>query len=198
MGWIWSSSSPPSSAMERSPPSEPQAEVPRSKQLSRDELAERELQSFLKQLEADARPSSTKYNRVPKQVPSSPSHSTSSHEPLSEQLLPTSMSCRETFDSAFYCQSFGGQFNNLYRYGSVRDCSEIWSDFWFCMKTRSYSNNEKERKIKQRYREKERRKYGRDEVGKSSEDVWKSRDKKVEWGEEFKVPYSDFTNTNEE
>ena len=103
------------------------------------------------------------------------------------------MSCREAFDAAFYCTSLGGQFNNLYRYGTVGSCSENWSDFWFCMRTRGYGKAEKEARIMARYRDKERRKYGGDELGKSSEDVWKSRDRKVEWGETFNAPFPDIT-----
>ena len=57
------------------------------------------------------------------------------------------------------------------------------------MRTRSRGDGEKQELIRARYREKERRKYGGDEVGKSSEDVWKSRVRKVAWGEAFNVPF---------
>jgi len=200
MGWLWSTSTAVTPATSQgnaiaSPQSESQPslasqQTPSSKPLTQEELAEKELQSFLQEIEADTRPSSTKYNRVPRQPPPpDASHSTTSNEPLSEQLLPTTMSCREAFDAAFYCNSLGGQFNNLYRYGTVGSCSETWSDFWFCMRTRSYGDKEKQKLIKARYRDKEKRKYGRDEIGKSSEDVWKSRDRKVEWGEAFNTPF---------
>ncbi|KAI9651384.1 hypothetical protein NHQ30_001426 [Ciborinia camelliae] len=211
MGWF--SSSTPSAekpASPASPASETPVPVPlptsstptpRTEPPSRDEIAEQELNSLLRELEADTHSSSTKYNRVPRNGPLEPSRPQSStqtspqndpSEPLSQQLLPTTMSCRTAFDAAFYCQSFGGQFNNLYRYGNARDCSESWSDFWFCMKTRTYADNEKAKLIKARWIEKEKRKYGdpgdkNRELGKSSEDVWKGRDKRLEWGEAFCV-----------
>lgn len=206
MGWLWSSPSEaaPSSAQENTTSSPQSAAAPpaapdhqtSSKPLTREELAEKELQSFLQEIEADTRPSSTKYNRVPRQPPSP--NSSPNDEPLSEQLLPRTMSCREAFDAAFYCNSLGGQFNNLYRYGTVRSCSENWSDFWFCMRTRTLGDKEKEEAIKARYREKEKRRYGRDEIGKSSEDVWKSREKKMEWGEAFNTPFPDLPANDEE
>lgn len=207
MGWLWSAAASPSTSQENTitspqPKSQPppiSQQSPRSKPLSQEELAEKELQSFLQEIEADTRPSSTKYNRVPRQPPPlDASHSTTSKEPLSEQLLPTTMSCREAFDAAFYCNSLGGQFNNLYRYGTVGSCSENWSDFWFCMRTRSYGDKEKQELIRARYREKERRKYARDEIGKSSEDVWKSRDKKIEWGEAFNAPFPELKGSDED
>jgi hypothetical protein len=107
------------------------------------------------------------------------------------------MSCRDAFDSAFYCNSLGGQFNNLYRYGTARTCSENWNDFWFCMRTRGYGKKEKEEAIIARYREKEKLKYRRQEgedvgVQKSSEDVWRSRERKVEWGTAFNEPYEEY------
>jgi len=69
------------------------------------------------------------------------------------------------------------------------------------MRTRSYSGKEKEAAIRARYREKERRKYARDEadgVGRSSEDIWKSRDRKVEWGQAFTSLFPKFEGTDEE
>lgn len=101
----------------------------------------------------------------------------------------------------------GGQFNNLYRYGTVRDCKENWNDFWFCMRTRTLGREMKEEAIRGRYREKERMKYGREgkddlekeNTGRSSEDIWKSRDKKMEWGKPFSTPFPPpFEGTTEE
>ncbi|KAH8600290.1 hypothetical protein B0O99DRAFT_610366, partial [Bisporella sp. PMI_857] len=171
---------------------QPQPENISSRPLTRDEVAEKELQSFLQEVSAESTPNSTKYSRKPKSAPPqpkttstaiSPSQTTSNHEPLSERLLPTTMSCRDAFDAAFYCNSLGGQFNNLYRYGEARSCSEHWNDFWFCMRTRTWSAAEKAEAIRGRYREKERVKYGdvrgedgKKVLGRSSEDVWKSRE----------------------
>ncbi|QSZ35043.1 hypothetical protein DSL72_007906 [Monilinia vaccinii-corymbosi] len=221
MGWF--SRSTPSAEEQASPASETPAPTPpsstatpRDKTLTRDEIAEQELNSFLREIEADTHPSSTKYNRVSRNRPPEPPHTSSSSssssqappqndssEPLSIQLLPTTMSCRTAFDAAFYCQSLGGQFNNLYRYGTARDCSESWSDFWFCMKTRTYADNEKAKLIKARWIEREKRKYGdpedkNRELGKSSEDVWKGREQRLEWGEAFCVPEPQWTGSDDE
>lgn len=93
------------------------------------------------------------------------------------------MSCRTAFDQAWACNGFGGQWNAVYRYGHMRSCSEQWDDFWFCMRMRSKTGKVKEDMIRARYREKEWKKYG---PGKpSSEDVWESRERKVEPGSVF-------------
>ena len=65
------------------------------------------------------------------------------------------------------------------------------------MRTRGYGKKEKEEAIVSRYREKERLKYRRQEgedlgVQKSSEDVWRSRERKVEWGTAFFEPYEEY------
>lgn len=80
----------------------------------------------------------------------------------------------------------GGQFNAVYRYGEMRSCSEHWDDFWFCMRTKSYSPEMREKAIRDYYRAKEFTKYG---PGKpSSEDVWESREGKVPEGTVFNEP----------
>ena len=92
------------------------------------------------------------------------------------------MSCRQAFDLAWGCQSPVGQFTAVYRYGTARECSELWGDFWFCMRTRTLGRERKALLIREHYRQKEERKYlGRP----SSEDVWRSRDDKVEPGTAF-------------
>jgi hypothetical protein len=104
-------------------------------------------------------------------------------DPLAEALLPTDMSCRQAFDQAWSCNSMGGQFTAVYRYGEMRSCSEHWDDFWFCMRTKGYSAEQRERAIREHYRAKEFTKYG---PGKpSSEDVWESRGEKVPEGTFF-------------
>lgn len=87
--------------------------------------------------------------------------------------FPRRMSCRAAFDSAFYCASLGGHFNDLYRYGQLRSCSEHWSDFWFCMRTNnSYNGRDvKERMVYDRYHEKEIKLMS----GPNSEEVWVRR-----------------------
>ncbi|KAI1471414.1 uncharacterized protein F4812DRAFT_413970 [Daldinia caldariorum] len=108
-------------------------------------------------------------------------------DPITESLLPTSMSCRQAFDQAYYCNSLGGQWVSVYRTGGVRSCSELWDDFWFCMRTRTYSGPQKAEAIRARYRAKEFRKYhapGRP----SSTDVWQPRDRLVEPDTAFRTP----------
>ncbi|RDA93170.1 hypothetical protein CP533_3164 [Ophiocordyceps camponoti-saundersi (nom. inval.)] len=96
------------------------------------------------------------------------------------------MSCRQAFDLAWACNSLGGQFNSVYRYGSMRACSQHWDDFWFCMRTKSYTGEQKMDMIRDYHRAKELSKYG---PGKpSSEDVWTSRDAMVPPGSAFSEP----------
>jgi hypothetical protein len=101
------------------------------------------------------------------------------------------MNCRQAWDYAYACQSPQGQWNAVYRYGSVRKCSEQWEDFWFCMRTKGYDGKVKEDMIREHYRAKEARKYG---AGKpSSEDVWDSRTEKVAPGTVFSLPFENPT-----
>jgi hypothetical protein len=90
-----------------------------------------------------------------------------------DPTLPRSMSCRAAFDSAFYCSSLGGHFNDIYRYGQLRSCSDHWNDFWFCMRTKNSRSGQdiKERMVQDRYREKEMAL----KSGPNSEDVWRKR-----------------------
>lgn len=85
------------------------------------------------------------------------------------------MTCRTAFDYAFFCQSFGGQFVNVYRYGGLRSCSQHWADWRFCMRSLSQQSAEKrEEMVAAHNREKLGQKYGA--VGEpSSEDVWEMR-----------------------
>lgn len=81
------------------------------------------------------------------------------------------MSCRAAFDSAWYCSSFGGHFNDIYRYGQLRKCSEHWADWRFCMSLSGASQEGRANAIRERYREKEEKL--RKEP--NSEDVWRRR-----------------------
>jgi Protein of unknown function (DUF3128) len=82
------------------------------------------------------------------------------------------MSCRSAFDYAFFCQSFGGQWVNVYRYGELRSCSEHWHNFWLCMKANAYPEEEGKKKM---IRDHYRKKAIRYKTGPSSEDVWEVR-----------------------
>ena len=112
---------------------------------------------------------------TPSSSPSNPQNPSNNAETPEEYdpTLPRSMSCRAAFDSAFYCSSLGGHFNDLYRYGQLRSCSDHWNDFWFCMRTKnSYSGQDvKERMIQDRYREKEEKL----KSGPNSENIWRKR-----------------------
>ena len=93
-------------------------------------------------------------------------------------LYPKEMSCRAAFDQAFYCQSLGGHFNNVYRYGSFRDCKDLWKSWYFCVRTNRgfISPQEREKRIMHHYwlRDAKYRKGG------SSEDVWEPRTRMVD------------------
>ena len=88
---------------------------------------------------------------------------------------PETMSCRDAFDAAFYCSSFGGQFINVYRYGGSRSCSDHWSQFWWCMRNKSRPEETKKELIREFYRKKEEKYVD----GPSSEDVWEQRTERV-------------------
>lgn len=147
-----------------------------SRTLTRDEQANLELQEFLAALNSEvdtAAASKPSPNSFTSTTSTSTGRGPSSISP--ESLYPTEMSCRQAFDQAFYCQSPGGQFTNVYRYGSLRDCSESWRAFWFCMRTKSYPDEERRRRIREFYKQRDRKYY----VGPSSEDVWDMRTKPV-------------------
>lgn len=203
MGWLWASSS---SAKAPTPEKEaPPAATSSSSAPS--EAVDPEVQKFLDLFQADYKP-----KEEPTPAPTSQSSSTSSEsssglkswlslhassskreiteappgDALSEELLPGDMSCRQAFDLAWACNGMGGQWNAVYRYGEMRSCSEQWDDFWFCMRTKSYSAEMREKAIKAHYRNKEYAKYG---PGKpSSEDIWESRLEKVAPGSVFTEP----------
>ncbi|KAF7508037.1 hypothetical protein GJ744_009619 [Endocarpon pusillum] len=184
MGWWWSSGTskgPPSTSavpsnsvndgLRSSPPSAPQFEATQkpqpSKVLTRDEEGEQELADWLKKLDSESTQStSSKQSSDP--VIRNPDISPDS-------LYPREISCRSAFDYAFFCQTFGGQFVNVYRYGTFRSCSNHWQDFWLCMRTRQWEKEDREKAIADHYRKKAI-KY---KQGPSSEDVWEMRTEPV-------------------
>ena len=182
MGWaFWASSSGEKPATIAEPaavesaarePSQAPPSSPPPRRLSRDEQAELELQDLLAQVSSEAPgPSSPSSGAATAGAPPSPPASIAP-----DSLYPTTMSCRQAFDSAFYCQSMGGQFNNVYRYGGIKDCGEHWGAFWFCMRNKSYGDAERARRVQSFYRGRAA-KY---KVGPSSEDVWEVRREPVE------------------
>lgn len=179
MGWLWNSSS--SKKDESQPPQPPpapstQGHLPtpppqQPQKLSREEQADAEFAELWQSLKNDI--SQTEPQQSSATSTQSPASNTQS-SPGSiapESLYPDTMSCRSAFDYAFFCQSLGGQFVNVYRYGELRSCSEHWENFWLCMKTRTFGDNEKRRVI----REHNRRKAIKYKTGPSSEDVWEVR-----------------------
>ncbi|MCJ1407839.1 hypothetical protein MMC19_001910 [Ptychographa xylographoides] len=192
MGWLWSDATKeePSgvgststntthdAAVHATPAPVPTVDQSSSRALTRDEQADAELQELLKELNASTPPTpSTSKNLLPggeELQPAQVNHSSISPD----RLYPTTMSCRAAFDSAFYCQSLGGQFTSVYRYGGMRKCSDQWSNFWFCMRTNrgGLGEEERKRKIQEHYKSRDR-KY---KAGHSSEDVWRLREERVE------------------
>lgn len=223
MGWLWASPSPPkppasgqaSQAPAPTPPSSSTAQ-------STDSDIDPEIQKFIALFQSDgkqeepaapepAQASSAQSKSTPsssswfslKSSPNSPSQTnnrkiTPPVDPnsVSESLLPTEMSCRQAFDMAFHCQSVGGQWNSIYRYGTMRSCSEHWEDFWFCMRIKGYTGKMKEEAIKAHYRQKEHDKYGDGKP--NSEDVWQARQTKVPLGTVFTERFEEPTIDDEE
>ena len=92
-----------------------------------------------------------------------------------DSIYASTMSCSQCFDQAFYCSSIGGQLNNVYRYGALRSCSDLWQQWRFCMKTKVMSDDTKRDKI----REYNMQKALKFKIGRSSEDVWETRTEAV-------------------
>lgn len=92
-------------------------------------------------------------------------------------IYPRTMSCRQAFDQAYYCQSLAGKFHDIYRYGRIQSCSEQWGAFWFCMRVRTLPQKDKESQIRDYYADRDERR--RKEFG-NSENVWEIREKAVD------------------
>ncbi|TQW00567.1 Protein of unknown function DUF3128 [Cordyceps javanica] len=207
MGWLWSSNPKPIEAPtlpDTTPATKPSAQTSTAQHSPRPEppqsADDAELQKFMEFFKAEeAAAGSHQTNQqqggpgpkpsplpewlakmiTPKDNPLYKEAEAPRRDPLSESLLPTDMSCRQAFDAAWGCNSVGGQWNAVYRYGEMRSCSEKWDDFWFCMRHRASSGPVKEEIIRAHYRNKEHAKYyapGRV----SSEDVWEARTRKVD------------------
>ncbi|GAB0133904.1 hypothetical protein EsDP_00002298 [Epichloe bromicola] len=194
MGWLWSSSSPPPQEQPRAPPKEQDAP---------NEPVDPEIQKFLNLFKPDhEEPTEPKPHTATTSSPDTPSSTpwislkASSHDtetpdaplldPLSESLLPTEMSCRQAFDLAWSCNGLGGQFKSVYRYGTMRSCTEHWDDFWFCMRTRAYTGHLKANMVRTHYRNKAYRRYGQGKP--SSEDIWERRTERLPPASAFNVP----------
>jgi hypothetical protein len=173
MGWLWGSSS--SDTSKDSPsttPAEPPKQNAPPKTLTPNEQADLEWNSILADLRAEDAALS---KGTSSDLTSDGNASTQPETPTSpiapESLYQDTMSCRNAFDYAFFCQSFGGQFVNVYRYGELRSCSDHWDNLWLCMKTRTWPENLRKKAILDHNRKKAI-KY---KTGPSSEDVWDVR-----------------------
>ncbi|KAL5594033.1 hypothetical protein BROUX41_001085 [Berkeleyomyces rouxiae] len=205
MGWFGSSKAPePSQAKPTALPSAPTPSTSAESNAS----ADPEIQKFVDLFTSDtasstaaaanpqqpAQAPSTRPYWLPAFVTAPPSLSTTDSvasppalAPIAEAILPTEMSCSQAFDMAFACQSLGGQWTSIYRTGEMRSCSELWSDFWFCMRHNGSSGPVTENLIRGHYRRKEWDKYYAPGC-RSSEDVWRSRDDRVPLHSTFKTP----------
>ncbi|PHH75680.1 hypothetical protein CDD82_4326 [Ophiocordyceps australis] len=180
MGWLWTRSP--------SPPSDPKAQAPPAKKSQDDNDTDRVIKEFLEATStpsplADAHDGSLADAHDGSLADAHDGSSPRLLHPVAEAILPSEMSCRQAFDYAFSCLRAGSQFNSIYRYGSLRQCNHLWDNFWFCMRIRTSSPELKANMVRNRFREMEQQKYG---PGKpSSEDIWQSRDEKVEPGSAF-------------
>lgn len=148
---------------------------------SADKELEKELWKYLNTNEeersnrsrVDGNPSSSPPSTLPQNAATTPGTKSSTNDRVitPDRLYPDTMSCSDAFNRAFYCQSIGGQFMNVYRHGELRECADNWSEFWFCMKTRSQPEDTKRKNIRSFYAERDA-KY-KDKP--SSEDVWEKR-----------------------
>ncbi|KAJ5641621.1 hypothetical protein N7490_005621 [Penicillium lividum] len=172
MGWLWSSSPQTDNSNDAKPPVAAQSTIQNAppKKLTPDEQADLEFNQLL----ADLRKADSSLNDE-SQSSSLSSNGAQSDQTISsiapESLYADTMSCRTAFDYAFFCQSFGGQFVNVYRYGELRSCSEHWDNFWLCMRTRGWSDELRRKTI----RDHNRKKAIKYKTGPSSEDVWDVR-----------------------
>lgn len=202
MGWLWSSSptSSDNEAIHTSSTAKPdwalsdeqrqrifgQPRPEQNPQESRESKADKELEALINSLSfPDPKSRDAASQRSENPTPEQQQEDRAIHERIlpdgtlnisREALYPRTMSCRQAFDQAYYCQSLGGKFKDIYRFGALQSCSEQWGAFWFCMRTKSLSPQERERQIREHYAEREGRR--RKAFG-NSEDVWELRTKAV-------------------
>ncbi|KIX09714.1 uncharacterized protein Z518_00795 [Rhinocladiella mackenziei CBS 650.93] len=185
MGWWWNSKPAasgenplPSSSTQNEEPSPPAAAEPIAepvkRTLSPEEQSNLELMELLKEFEAQSNAEQDQRTRA--KEPGALKQSVPIPADISpDSLYPTEMSCQSAFDYAMFCQGFGGQFVNIYRYGSFRSCSNHWEDFWLCMRTRNWDKQDRAKAIQDHYR----KKAVQWKTGPSSEDVWEVREHPV-------------------
>lgn len=150
------------------------ARAPVRQTLSREEQANQDLEEILKEFQSQM--DNERSTRIKSRESGVLSHTSPIPDDISpETLYPTEIHCQSAFDYAFFCQSFGGQFVNVYRYGGFRPCSNHWSDFWLCMRTRNWDKKDRAKAIQEHYR----MKAVKWKTGPSSEDIWDVRTEPV-------------------
>ncbi|KAK5558061.1 hypothetical protein LTR46_004240 [Exophiala xenobiotica] len=183
MGWLWRSEplasnetskfdvpAPAEAATPTAAPAHNPIAEPVKQALSREEQANQEFLELVRELQAqtEVEPEQTSWPQGPRKYTQAAPVET---DISPDSLYPTEISCRSAFDYAMFCQSFGGQFVNIYRYGTFRSCSNHWDDFWLCMRTRNWDAKDRSRAIQEHYR----KKAIKWKTGPSSEDVWESK-----------------------
>jgi hypothetical protein len=180
MGWLWFAPPkreippPTSSQQDAKHPDNPSVgltapeEVKRT--LSREEQANEDFANMMKEIQVE----------MDKDRDGRPHSSTSTARVLaapfptdinSESVYPISIHCKSAFDFAMFCSAFGGQWVNVYRYGTYRSCSNHWDDFYLCMRTRNWDEKDRAKAIKEHYQ----KKAVKWKTGPSSEDIWEVR-----------------------
>ena len=195
MGWFWQSGPNPSSNLtnplrtdgERRDVTQPPSQDPiettpnntaaQARSKTRDEQAQEDFLAFLQSIEESYKkpcssisaPADTSAEEASYYDPSAPELITPAH------LYPSRSSCTILFDTAFHCASPYGQFLNVYRYGTFRQCGALWNDVAWCLRTnRGWMSVEErtERTLKKSW---ERERARLMERGGTSEEVWDRR-----------------------
>ncbi|KAK5096230.1 hypothetical protein LTR70_003133 [Exophiala xenobiotica] len=155
------------------PPPPARLPTPIKQELSREEQANIDFAELLKEIEIEQAKSQEQRVGAKKDGKSQSTPVPADISP--EALYPADMSCRSALDYAMFCQSFGGQFVNIYRYGEFRSCKNHWADFWLCMRTKNWDEKDKAQAIQDHYR----KKAVQWKTGPSSEDIWDVRQEPV-------------------
>jgi len=167
------SSTPPLSKLESPPAEQPSPQLPTptpiKQELSREEQASLDFAELLKEIEIEQAKSQDQRGQAKQDGKSRSTPIPADISP--EALYPAELSCRSALDYAMFCQSFGGQFVNIYRYGEFRSCHNHWADFWMCMRTRNWEEKDRAKAIQDHYR----MKAVQWKTGPSSEDIWDVR-----------------------
>ena len=173
MGWLWSTPNPAQSKDQATSPKPLAGTSTNGPGKTRDELAEAEFQAFLTEFHGAEASTAAPSSNLPPHQQRKPQSSSPKSNDGNFSPHPSTMSCTTAFDAAWFCQLPGGQFVHVYRYGTLRNCSEAWSRFWFCMRTnRGFMTDEaRQERVRRYYQERERRFL----QGPNSEQVWEAR-----------------------